>query len=79
MQQKQNITLKLDKSTLRKARLIAARKGMSMSRLLATRIEELISETEAYEAAQRTALEFLERGFHLGGKIRSTRDAWHER
>lgn len=32
-----------------------------------------------YEQAQRRALSLLERGFHLGGTIESTRDEWHER
>lgn len=38
-----------------------------------------VGETEAYDAAHRRARATLERGFHLGGTIRVTRDEWHER
>jgi hypothetical protein len=79
VQQKQNITLKLDKSTIRKARLLAARRGTSVTRLLAAQIEQLVGEAAAYEIARRRALALLEKGLHLGGRIRSTRDEWHER
>jgi hypothetical protein len=39
----------------------------------------LVGEDDAYEQAQRRALALLEEGFHLGGRIESTRDEWHER
>jgi len=38
-----------------------------------------VGEQKAYEAAHRRARATLERGFHLGGTIRATRDEWHER
>ena len=41
---------------------------------MARRAEALVAEDDAYEQAQRRALAFLERGFHLGGRIDSTRD-----
>jgi hypothetical protein len=47
--------------------------------LLAAQIESLVGEDEAYEQAERQALALLDRGFHLGGTITSTRDGWHER
>lgn len=34
---------------------------------------------EAYERAQRQALSLMDKGFHMGGEIRATRDEWHER
>jgi hypothetical protein len=76
---KQNITLRLDPRTLRKAKVLAARRNTSISGLLAEQIETLVGEDAAYEQAQRRALALLDRGFHLGGKIESTRDEWHER
>jgi hypothetical protein len=76
---KHNITLRLDRQTLRKAKVLAAKRNTSISRLLAEQIETLVGEDDAYEHAQRTALSLLERGFHLGGKIESARDEWHER
>lgn len=76
---KQNITLSLDQTTIRKAKILAAKQGTSISGLLASQIENLVGEDEAYERAQRRALEFLDRGFHLGGVIRVSRDELHER
>jgi len=77
---KQNVTVSLDKQTLRKARMIAVKKGTSISGLLAQQIQDLVSEDEAYERAERQALAFLEDGFSLGGGvIRASRDELHER
>jgi len=76
---KQNITVRLDRRTLRKAKVLAARRNTSISGLLAEQIETLVGEDDAYEQAQRRALSLLDRGFHLGGTIESTRDEWHER
>lgn len=74
-----NITVRLDRRTLRKATVTAARRNTSISGLLAEQIEALVGEDDAYQQAQRRALAFLEEGFHLGGRIESTRDEWHER
>ncbi len=76
---KQNLTVSLARQTVRKAKILAARRGTSISGLLAEQIEILIGEEEAYERAQRQAIELLDQGFHLGGVIRATRDEWHER
>jgi hypothetical protein len=76
---KQNITLRLDRQTLRKARVLAAKRNTSISGLLAEQIETLVGQDQAYEQAERRALSLLERGFHLGGKIESTRHEWHQR
>ena len=75
----QNITVRINRRTLRKAKILAAKRNTSISGLLADQIEALVGEDEAYEQAQRRALSFLEQGFHLGGRIESTRDEWHER
>ena len=76
---KQNITLSLTQQTLRKARVLAARRGSSISGLLAEQIEILVGEEEAYEHAERQAARLLDQGFHMGGVIAATRDEWHER
>ena len=79
MPDKQNITVSLPLQTIRKAKILAARRGSSISGLLAQQIEILVGEDEAYERAQRQAAALLEKGFHLGGVIRSSRGDWHER
>ena len=76
---KQNVTVSLTRQTLRKAKILAARRGSSISGLLAQQIEILIGEEEAYERAEQQALSLLDQGFHLGGVIQATRDEWHER
>jgi hypothetical protein len=76
---KQNVTVSLSQQTLRKARILAARRGSSISGLLADQIEVLVGEEEAYERAERQAMTLLDQGFHLGGVIRAKRDEWHER
>lgn len=76
---KQNLTVKLDRRLLKKARVLAARRDRSISALLAEQIEALVGEDEAYERAARQALDLLDRGFSLGGRITATRDEWHER
>ena len=76
---KQNLTISLDRETIRLAKILAARRSTSISGLLARQIEILVGEEEAYERAERQALSLLDQGFHLGGVIRASRDEWHER
>ncbi len=76
---KQNLTLSLPQQIIRKAKMLAARRGSSISGLLAEQIEILVGEEEAYERARRQATALLDEGFHLGGTILATRDDWHER
>jgi hypothetical protein len=76
---KQNLTISLDRQTIHKAKIVAARRSTSISGLLARQIEILVGEEEAYERAERQALALLDQGFHLGGVIRATRDELHER
>ena len=78
MAAKQNLTVQLDRETIRKARVLAARHGTSVSAFIAAQIGESVQADDAYESARRTALELLERGFHLGGG-RLNRDELHER
>jgi hypothetical protein len=78
-EQKQNVTISLSRQILKKAKILAARRETSISGLLAQEIESLVGEEEAYEQAERQALALLNKGFHLGGVIRATRDELHER
>lgn len=79
MEPRQNLTLSLDRETIRKAKVLAAQEGTSVSRLLADYIEHMIGHAQAYDAARRRALAHLDQGFHLGGAISATREEWHER
>jgi hypothetical protein len=77
--EKQNVTISLDRKTIQKAKIFAARRSTSISGLLAHQIEILVGEEEAYERAERQAMTLLDQGFHLGGVIRAGRDELHER
>jgi len=76
---KQNVTISLSRQVLKKVKILAARRETSISGLVAQEIEFLVGEDEAYERAERQALALLEKGFHMGGVIRASRDEWHER
>lgn len=62
----QNLTLKLPAETVRKAKVVAAERGTSISALVAKKIEELVGEDAEYQAAKRRAFEWLKQGWHLG-------------
>ena len=76
---KQNLTIRLDRQVIRKARIVAAKRSTSISGLVARQIEILVGEEEAYERAEREALSLLEHGLHLGGTAPLSRDELHER
>ena len=76
---KQNLTISLDRQTIRKAKILAARRSTSISGLLAHQVEILVGEEEAYERAARQAMALLDQGFHLSGRIRASREELHER
>jgi hypothetical protein len=78
MAAKQNITVAIEPTLLKKARAIAARRGRSVSALLADELRELVSEDRSYETARRRALALFSRGLPLGGKPMS-RESLHER
>jgi hypothetical protein len=67
----QNITLKISAATIRKAKIVAAGRGTSISALVAAKIEELVGEDAKYRAARRRALEWLAQGWRLGGNLRA--------
>jgi len=75
----QNLTIRLSRETIRKARVLAARRSTSISRLVAEHLDLLTGEDQAYERARREALALLDQGFPLGGRIAAGRDEWHAR
>jgi hypothetical protein len=76
---KQNITVALDKETIRKAKVVAAERSTSVSRLLADEIERLVAEHDRYNEAKRSAIAELRRGYRLGGGRLPRRDEIYER
>ena len=76
-----NITLALPEKTLRDVKVLAAKRGTSVSAMLRERLEALVLEESDYERARQKALAALEQGFDLGthGQASWTRDELHER
>lgn len=63
-----NLTVRLDGDTVRKAKVLAARRSTSVSRMVADEIDRLVREDEAYEQARVEALADLESGYDLGSR-----------
>lgn len=76
---KSNITLKLDSEVLRQARVLAAEEGLSVSRMLAVKLEEIVRQRKGYERARRRAVARLRKGVDLGWTKPGSRDELHER
>ncbi len=79
LDEKQNITLRLSRQTIQKARVLAAKRSTSISGLLTSQIEQLADAEDDYERAMRRAMARMEKGFDLGGTHTMDRDALHER
>ena len=77
----QNITLSLPEEELREARILAARRGTSVSQLLARMLSDLVEQETGYARARERSLARLRDGGDLGtgGRIGWSRDSIHER
>jgi hypothetical protein len=68
---KRNLTIQLDEATIRRARVVAAHRGMSLSGLVAQQLAELAEADERYEQARGVALGALAEAAAGGAP------AWH--
>jgi hypothetical protein len=76
---KRNLTIQLDETVIQKARVVAARRFTSISKLVSIEIEKAAEADAALEAVKETALSQLSRPFRLGGVNFPVRDSLHER
>ena len=76
---KQNITLAVEKSLLKRARALAAQRGASVSAILAQELLKIVERENAYDQAKERALTRLHSPFHLGGGKRPPRESLHDR
>ena len=76
---KTNITLKLDTDILREARILAAEEGLSISGLLAAKLDEVVRQRKGSDRSRRRAVARLRKGFDLGWTASGSRDELHER
>lgn len=81
MEDVQNVTLSLPKRLLKRAKVIAAQRETSVSRILSRLLEEFVEREDDYEQARRRAMARMRRGWDLGtgGRATWTRDELHER
>lgn len=76
---KTNVTVSLDAGLLRDVKVLAARRGTSISALLADALEQAVRSETAYAAAKERAVARLERGTDLGWTPPASRGELHER
>ena len=76
---KQNITLTVDKSLLKKTRALAAQRGCSVSAMLAQELLQIVERETGYQHARQRAMARLDTPFHLGGERRADRESLHDR
>ena len=74
-----NITIKVESDLAREARVLAAKRGTSLSQLVADQLSVLVREDQVYAAARRRALARLKRGYDLGWDKPSNREDLHDR
>ena len=74
-----NITIKIESSLAQDARVLAARRGTSLSRLVSEQLQLLILEDQAYAAARQNALQALKSGFDLEWGAPESREELHAR
>ena len=76
---KTNITLKLDASLVQAIKVIAAKKGISVSALMAHKLEEEVQKNGDYEQAMKRALALMKENSAFGWKKPKSRDELYER
>ena len=71
--------MKLDRDLLRKAKILAAEKETSVSRLVSEQLERAVRDSEGYDQAKRRVLARMKRASHLGYTPPASRDEFYER
>ncbi|MFH1287083.1 MAG: CopG family transcriptional regulator [bacterium] len=78
---RQNVTLSLPRSLLRRAKAVAANSEKSLSEFLKESLKEKIDENGGYQRAKERHIKVLNMNYNLGthGKIPVTREKLHDR
>ena len=78
---RQNVTLSLPKTLLKKAKIVAAQEEKSLSELMREVLGRKVEQQTGYQKAKRRHLSLLKKGLNLGTKGRTayTRDELHDR
>ena len=75
---KANLTIQLDAEVIRRARIVAAKRGMSVSAIVALDLTELADRDARYEEGRARAEELLAQATPRGGRAWRREDL-HER
>jgi hypothetical protein len=65
---RRNLTVQLDEETIREVKILAAKRGTSISGLVARELELLVARDARYEEAQRRAVELMAQAVEHGGR-----------
>lgn len=76
---KANLTLQLETDVIRRARIVAAKRGTSVSALVARELDELVAREDRYEDAHRRAVELMAAAKPRGGRSWRRDDIYAER
>ena len=75
---RRNLTVQLDEETIRQAKVLAARRGTSISGLVARELELLVARDARYEEAQRRAVELMAESPARGGRSWGREDLYED-
>jgi Family of unknown function (DUF6364) len=65
---RRNLTVQLDEEIIRKAKILAAERGTSVSGLVARELEHLVARNARYEEAMRRAVKLMAQSVEHGGR-----------
>jgi predicted transcriptional regulator len=74
-----NLTIQLDDAVIRRARMLAARRGTSLSALVARELDELVRRDDRYEDARQRAAELMAAARRRAGRTWTRDDLYAER
>ena len=75
---RRNLTLQLDEDTIRQAKILAAKRGTSISGLVARELELLLARDARYEEARRRAVELMAESVGHGGRTWRREDLYED-
>lgn len=76
---KTNLTLKLDTELVRALKIVAAKRGSSISALVTNNLERIVQEQDEYEQAMRRSIARMKEGWAFDWQKPKSRDELHER
>lgn len=76
---KANLTIQLDADVIRRARVVAAKRGTSISALVARELDDLVQREDRYEVARERARELMSKARARGGREWTREDLYSER